>query len=39
VDDLQADKLRIWVIATGRTTTIRDFVKMAFEYIGIELEF
>jgi GDPmannose 4,6-dehydratase len=36
---LQADKAEDWVIATGRTTTIRDFVKMAFEYIGIELEF
>ena len=28
-----------WVIATGKTTTIRDFVIMAFGYIGIELEF
>ena len=28
-----------WVIATGRTTSIRDFVKMAFKYIGIELQF
>ena len=36
---LQADKAEDWVIATGRTTTIRDFVKMAFGYIGIELEF
>ena len=36
---LQSDKAEDWVIATGRTTTIRDFVKMAFEYIGIELEF
>lgn len=36
---LQADKAEDWVIATGRTTTIRDFVKMAFGYIGVELEF
>jgi GDPmannose 4,6-dehydratase len=36
---LQADKSEDWVIATGRTTTIRDFVKMAFGYIGVELEF
>jgi GDPmannose 4,6-dehydratase len=28
-----------WVCATGITTTVRDFVKMAFEYVGIELEF
>ena len=36
---LQADKPEDWVIATGRTTTIRDFVIMAFGYIGVELEF
>lgn len=36
---LQANKAEDWVIATGRTTTIRDFVKMAFGHIGIELEF
>ena len=36
---LQADKAEDWVIATGRTTTIRDFVKMAFAHIGVELEF
>ena len=36
---LQADKPEDWVIATGRTTTIRDFVKMAFGHIGVELEF
>ena len=27
------------MIATGVTTTVRDFVKMAFAEIGIELEF
>jgi GDPmannose 4,6-dehydratase len=36
---LQAEEAEDWVIATGTTTTIRDFVKMAFSYIGIELEF
>jgi GDPmannose 4,6-dehydratase len=36
---LQADKAEDWVIATGKTTTIRDFVKMAFAHIGIELDF
>jgi GDPmannose 4,6-dehydratase len=36
---LQAEKPEDWVIATGRTTTIRDFVIMAFKHIGIELKF
>jgi len=36
---LQADEPEDWVIATGKTTTVRDFVKMAFNYAGIELEF
>jgi len=36
---LQADEPEDWVIATGKTTTVRDFVKMAFAYAGIELEF
>ncbi|MDC0249422.1 GDP-mannose 4,6-dehydratase [Flavobacteriales bacterium] len=36
---LQADVPEDWVIATGKTTTVRDFVKMAFAYAGIELEF
>ncbi|WP_397445412.1 GDP-mannose 4,6-dehydratase [Polaribacter sp. R77954] len=36
---LQADKAEDWVIATGVTTTVRDFVKMAFAEVGIELEF
>ena len=36
---LQADQPEDWVIATGVTTTVRDFVKMAFNYVGIELEF
>ncbi|MDB2415156.1 GDP-mannose 4,6-dehydratase [Rickettsiales bacterium] len=36
---LQADEPEDWVIATGVTTTVRDFVKMAFAYVGVELEF
>jgi len=36
---LQANEPEDWVIATGKTTTVRDFVKMAFEEVGIELEF
>jgi GDPmannose 4,6-dehydratase len=36
---LQAEEPEDWVIATGNTTTIRDFVKMVFDYVGIELEF
>ncbi len=36
---LQADKPEDWVIATGKTTTVRDFVKMAFSEIGVELGF
>ena len=36
---LQADKAEDWVIATGVTTTVRDFVSLAFSEVGIELEF
>ena len=36
---MQADEPEDWVIATGITTSVRDFVKMAFAYCGIELEF
>jgi len=36
---LQQDIPEDYVIATGTTTRIRDFVKMAFAEIGIELEF
>lgn len=36
---LQADEPEDWVIATGETTTVRDFVRMAFKYIGVELQF
>ncbi|WP_286831794.1 MULTISPECIES: GDP-mannose 4,6-dehydratase [Sphingobacterium] len=36
---LQQDKPEDFVIATGITTTVRDFVKMSFLEIGVELEF
>jgi len=36
---LQQDKPEDFVIATGITTTVRDFVKMAFAEVGIELAF
>ena len=36
---LQHDNPEDWVIATGRTTSIRDFVKMAFSHIGVTLSF
>jgi GDPmannose 4,6-dehydratase len=36
---LQADEAEDWVIATGKTTTVRDFVKMAFAETGISLRF
>ena len=36
---LQQDKPEDFVIATGITTTVRDFVRMAFAELGIEIEF
>jgi len=36
---LQADTPEDWVIATGKTTSVRDFVKMAFNQVGVTLEF
>ncbi|GAB2958277.1 GDP-mannose 4,6-dehydratase [Hymenobacter coalescens] len=36
---LQQDTPEDFVIATGVTTTVRDFVKMAFAEVGVELEF
>lgn len=36
---LQQDTPEDFVIATGITTTVRDFVKMAFEEIGVEIAF
>ena len=36
---LQHDEAEDWVIATGKTTSVRDFLRMAFGHIGVELEF
>ena len=36
---LQQDKPEDFVIATGVTTTVREFIKMAFNELGIEIEF
>lgn len=36
---LQQEKAEDFVIATGVTTTVRDFVKMSFAELGIEVEF
>ena len=36
---LQADKAEDWVIASGKTTSVRDFVKMSFAHIGVSLKF
>ena len=36
---LQAEKPEDWVIATGVTTSVRDFIKMAFAEIGVTLRF
>ena len=36
---LQAEEPEDWVIATGETTSVRDFIKMAFNYIGVTLAF
>jgi GDPmannose 4,6-dehydratase len=36
---LQQDKAEDFVIATGVTTTVRDFIKMSFAELGVEVEF
>ena len=36
---LQAKRPEDWVIATGVTTSVRKFVRLAFREVGIELEF
>ncbi len=36
---LQADQPEDWIIATGTTTSVRDFVTLSFLEVGIELEF
>ena len=36
---LQYEKADDWVIATGITTSVRDFVKMSFSCVGIDIVF
>jgi len=36
---LQAEQPEDWVIATGKTTTVREFIRLSFAEVGIELEF
>jgi GDPmannose 4,6-dehydratase len=36
---LQAEEPEDWVIATGKTTTVRDFVTMAFAELGVQIKF
>jgi GDPmannose 4,6-dehydratase len=36
---LQCNQAEDWVIATGTTTTVREFVRMSFDEVGIKLEF
>jgi len=36
---LQQEKPEDYVIATGITTPVRDFIRMAFKEVGVELEF
>ncbi|SMP28149.1 GDPmannose 4,6-dehydratase [Flavobacterium hercynium] len=36
---LQAEEAEDWVIATGVTTPVREFVRMSFAEVGIEVEF
>ena len=36
---LQHNSAEDWVIATGKAKSVRDFVKLAFNFVGIELEF
>lgn len=36
---LQADEPEDWVIASGTTTKVRDFVRMAFAEVGVDLDF
>ena len=36
---LQQDKAEDFVIATGKTTPIRDFLRMAFNEVGVDIDF
>ena len=36
---MQAERPEVYVLATNKTTTVREFTRMAFECAGIEIEF
>ena len=36
---LQAEAAEDWVIATGKTTSVREFVRMSFAEVGVQLTF
>jgi len=36
---LQYEKPEDWVIATGKTTEVREFVRLAGKFLGLEIEF
>jgi GDPmannose 4,6-dehydratase len=36
---LQVEKPEDWVIATGKTTSVRDFIIIAFSFVGVKLKF
>ena len=36
---LQAERPEDWVIATGTSTSVRDFIKMSFNHIGVKIKF
>jgi len=36
---LQHDKPEDWVISTGKTTSVRDFISISFKCIDVEIEF
>ena len=36
---LQQDEPEDYVIATGETTSVRDFVRIAFKHVDIDLKF
>ena len=36
---LQYNKPEDWVISTGKTTTVREFIKIVFNSVGIEIDF
>ena len=35
---LQQDKADDYVVATGRTTTVRDMCRIAFDYVGLDMD-